>query len=310
MYSQPRLLALVALALVAVMTPAAGQEVAAPATSIPDLSGIWGRNQFHYEPPASGPSPVVEKRRRPNGALVANIYVGDYSNPILRPQAAEAVRKRGEMELSGTAPPNAHNQCWPEPTPLVLNTQFGMEMIQQKDKIILLYLSDHQVRNVLMDVPHSEHATPTWQGESVGHFEGDTLIIDTVGLRVGPLSMVDLYGTPFSPALHVIERYRLIDGATARDLQQKHESTYFGAGRSSPATNEYGRGDIDPDPTKPGLQVEITIDDPATFTTPWSGLVTYRHVLGEWPEAVCAQNIRGSGSSWVSLVPKAEKPDF
>jgi hypothetical protein len=76
------------------------------------LADIWGRNMFHYEPPSSGPSPVVEKRRRPNGALIANVYVGDYSNPILRPQAAEAVRKRGEMELSGTAPPNAHNQCW------------------------------------------------------------------------------------------------------------------------------------------------------------------------------------------------------
>jgi hypothetical protein len=214
------------------------------------------------------------------------------------------------MELSGTAPPKAHNQCRPEPTPLGLNTQFGMEVIQQKNEIILLYLSDHQVRHVPMDVPHSEHATPTWQGESVGHFEGNKLIIDTVGLRVGPLSMVDSYGTPFSPALDVIERYRLIDGATARDLQQKHESTYFGAGRSSPAVNEYGRGEIDPDPTKPGLQVEITVDDPASFTMPWSAFMTYRRVLGEWPEAVCAENTRASGSSWVSVVPQAEKPDF
>jgi hypothetical protein len=44
------------------------------------------------------------------------------------------------------------------------------------------------------------------------------LVIDTIGQKIGPLSMVDLYGTPFSLALHVIERYRLIDGATARDL--------------------------------------------------------------------------------------------
>jgi hypothetical protein len=291
------------------MVRAGGPVSNAPAP-IPDLSGIWGRNMFHFGPPSSGPTPVVEKRRRPNGALVANIYVGDYSNPILRPQAAEAVRKRGELELSGTALPNAHNQCWPEPTPFALNTQFGVEVIQQKDEIILLYLSDHQVRRVRMNAPHSEHATPTWQGESVGHFEGDTLIVDTVGLRVGLLSMVDLYGTPFSAALHVIERYRLIDGAIARDLQQKHESTYFGTGQSSPATNECGRGDIDPDMTKPGLQVEITVDDPATFAMPWSAFVTYRRVLGEWPEAVCAENTRGSGSSWVSVVPQTEKPDF
>jgi hypothetical protein len=60
----------------------------------------------------------------------------------------------------------------------------------------------------------------------VGRYEGDTLVIDTIGENVGPLSMVDRYGTPFSPALHVIERYRLIDGTLARDLQQKHESVF------------------------------------------------------------------------------------
>ena len=97
---------------------------------------------------------------------------------------------------------------------------------------------------------------------------------------------------------------------SVRDLQLKHESTYFGAGRSSPPNNPYGRGDIDPDATKPGLQGEITVDDPAVFTTPWSGLMTYRHVQGEWPEAVCAENTQGSGSSWIVLVPQADKPDF
>ena len=119
--------------------------------------------------------------------------------------------------------------------------------------------------------------------------------------------MVDGYGTPFSAALHVIERYRLIDGALARDLQQNHQSNY---NSSAGVLRPYGRGDIDPDTMKPGLQVEITADDPATFTTPWSALVTYRHVMGDWPEAVCAENRRGAGSSWVSLVPQAEKPDF
>src|SRR5262245_11937780 len=140
--------------------------------------------------------------------------------------------------------------------------------------------------------------------------KGDTLVIDTIGQRVGPLSMVDRYGTPFSGSLHVIERYRLIDGTTARDLQLKHESAYFAAGGSSPPANPYGRGEIDLDPTKPGLQVEITVDDPATFATPWSAFVTYRRVQGTLPEAVCAENTRGSGSSWVSQVPLALKPDF
>jgi hypothetical protein len=157
----------------------------------------------------------------------------------------------------------------------------------------------------------SEHPTPTWQGESIGYYDGDTLVIDTIGQKIGPLSMVDLYGTPFSSALHVIERYQLIDGAKARDLQLTHESAYFGAGTLNPMTNEYGIK-IDPDSIKPGLQVEIIVDDPPTFTTPWSAFVTYRHILDDspWPEGVCAENTRGAGSAWMSLVPRADKPDF
>jgi hypothetical protein len=194
-----------------------------------------------------------------------------------------------------------------EPTPFLLGIQFGMELIQCKDEVTLLYVSDNQVRHVRMDVPHSAHPTPTWQGESVGHYEGDTLVVDTIGQKVGPLSMVDRYGTTFGTTLHVIERYRLIDGVMARDLQRKHETTYLGARASSPLTNEYGRGDIDADTAKPGLQVEITVDDPSVFTVPWFGLVTYRHVQGIWPEAVCAENTRGG---WVTRVPRAEKADF
>jgi hypothetical protein len=294
---------------------------AAQTTSIPDLSGIWGR-WFNIEPPSSGPGPVVSKLRRPDGSIIHSV-VGDFTNPILRPHAAEVVKRNGELELSGIVIPNPHNQCRPEPTPFALSIQLGMQIIQQKDQVTLLYLSDHQARHVRLNVPHSDHPMPTWQGESVGHYEGDTLVVDTIGQKVGPLSMVDRFGTPFSAALHVIERYRLIDGATARDRQLKHESAYFGAGRSSPQNNPYGRGDIDPDPSKPGLQVEITVDDSAVFTVPWSGLLTYRRAQGEWPEAVCAENTHGSGTSSATsssssstcifsscLVPEADRPDF
>jgi len=52
----------------------------------------------------------------------------------------------------------------------------------------------------------------------------------------------------------------------------------------------YGRGTIDPDTAKKGLQVEFTVEDPGVFTTPWSGRVTYRRVIGDWPEAICAEH--------------------
>jgi hypothetical protein len=122
--------------------------------------------------------------------------------------------------------------------------------------------------------------------------------------------MVDMYGTPFSEKLHVVERYRLIDGAAARDAQQQHDARYFPPGVASPLTNEYGRGSLDPDTGKPGLQVEVTVEDPETFTTPWSALITYRHVQGDWPEAICAENTREYYANRDTAIPRADKPDF
>jgi hypothetical protein len=167
-----------------------------------------------------------------------------------------------------------------------------------------------------MNVPHPLHATPTWQGDSVGHYEGDTLVIDTVGVKVGPLSMVDLYGTPHSDALHVIERYRLIDGEAASEAQRKHLGVYIDP-NGDPAllafeviSPFYGRGPIDPNTSKKGLQVEITVNDPGVFTVPWSGLVTYRPVTGDWPETVCAENTHEYYNNGFTKIPEADKPDF
>ena len=49
-----------------------------------------------------------------------------------------------------------------------------------------------------MNQPHPTQVTPSWYGDSVGHYEGDTLVIDTVGVKIGPFSMVDMYGTPYT----------------------------------------------------------------------------------------------------------------
>ena len=275
-------------------------------TITPDLSGPWGRNIFHFEPPPTGAAPVVNRMRKSGGGMNEFLRVGDYANPILKPGAADTIRKRGEMILNGSAFPNPHNQCWPEPTPFTLIIQLGVEIVQQKDEVLFLYLADHKVRHVRMNVPHAAQVTPTWQGDSVGHYEGQTLVVDTVGQKVGPLSMIDQYGTPFSGVLHVIERYRLIDGEAASKAAKEHEDVY---GIYVPdLLNPYGRGDIDPDTSKKGLQVEITVEDPVMFTTRWSGLVTYRHVLGEWPEVVCAESPHMIGTE--TRIPTADSPDF
>jgi hypothetical protein len=160
------------------------------AASIPDFSGIWGHLSLPgFEPPLSGPGPVVNKSRtsqvvggdgRPvpatNGALVSSIYqfVGDYSNPILKPEAAEVVKKHGEIELSGVPAPTPSNQCWPGGMPFAL-WNIGMQMLQQPHQITILYSFDHEVRHVRLNQPHPAQVTPSWYGDSVGHYEGDTL---------------------------------------------------------------------------------------------------------------------------------------
>jgi hypothetical protein len=90
--------------------------------------------------------------------------------------------------------PSPTIQCWPEPVPYIFNG-VAMQMLQQPDKITFLYPNDHQVRRVRMNQPHPVQVTPSWYGDSVGYYEGDTLVIDTVGVKIGPVAMVDFYGS-------------------------------------------------------------------------------------------------------------------
>jgi hypothetical protein len=112
------------------------------------------------------------------------------------------------------------NQCWPQGVPFIF-TNDAVQLLQQPDKITMLYDEDHEVRHVHMNKPHPAQVTPSWYGDSVGHYEGDTLLIDTVGFKIGPFSAVDQYGTPFTQALHVVERYRLIDYEAAKEAWER-----------------------------------------------------------------------------------------
>jgi hypothetical protein len=116
----------------------------------------------------------------------------------------------------------------------------------------------------------------SWYGDSVGHYEGDTLVIDTVGQAVKPLSVVDGFGTPHTAKLHVVERYRVI-----RDARGK------------------------------GLEVKFRVEDPGAFTMPWAGMVVYRSARGAWEEVVCAENNRSFADGTVlAQIPEQPRPDF
>ena len=177
------------------LVPAAGSATsgAQGAPSIPDFSGIWG-NPFltgGLEAPTSGPGPVTNRSRR-NGVSDIYQFVGDYTNPILKPRAAEAVKKQGEISLTGVTYPTPGNQCWPEPLPFIFRN-FGMQILQQPHQITILHSDNHEVRRVRLNQPHRAQVTPSWYGDSVGRCEGDTLVIDTIGIKIGPFAMVDDY---------------------------------------------------------------------------------------------------------------------
>ena len=192
------------------------------AAFIPDFSGTWAHPYLTgFEPPASGPGPVRNRSRRPDGVANFNRLVGDYTNPILQPWAAEVVKKHGEISLAGQGYPTPSNQCWPGGVPYVF-WDFLVQIFQQPDHILMIYRQGHELRRVRMNEPHPEQVTPSWYGDSVGHYEGDTLVIDTVGIKVGPFAMVDMYGTPHSSALHVVERYRLVDYDDAKDAFERN----------------------------------------------------------------------------------------
>ena len=283
-----------------VATPTLG-DGSESAKSIPDFSGVWLHTLPGFEPLATGPTALINRSRRENGTGDILKLNGDYANPILKPEAAAIVKKHAQLGLDGIGDPNPRNQCWPEGVPFVF-TNGPTELVQDKDRVLILYVYDHQVRRVRLNAKHPEHVTPTWYGDSVGHYEGDTLVIDTVGLKIGKYSMVDWYGTPHSEALHVIERYRMLDPEAAKDgfARDAKQHNVADGMRNANSRGKY-------------LQLQFTVEDKNVFTQPWTATMTYGaggdNSAADWSEYACAENIQWySGKD--ADVPQASKPDF
>ncbi len=155
---------------------------------------MWGRNSFDFAPSSSGPHPVTNSVRLRNGASDPRFRVGDFTNPILKPEAADVVRRRGELSRGGDFP-DASNQCGPYTPPYSHAMGLQLEILQVKGQVLILYPQDQGVRHIRLNQRHPSAVTPSQYGDSVGRYEGDTLVVDTVGFKVGPLSMVDRYVT-------------------------------------------------------------------------------------------------------------------
>jgi hypothetical protein len=156
-------------------------------------------------------------------------WLGDYTNPILKTQAAEVLKKVGDLIVIGTVSPDLHNSCWPEPPPFVMALHFGVLIVPLRDEVTFVYLLHNTVRHVRLNAT----LTPSWQCHSVGRYEGDMLVIDTVGIKDAPLS---------------------------GDEDARHYDLH-------------------------------------------------RRVVGDWPEAICAENTQWYPGTY-SAVPMADKPDF
>jgi hypothetical protein len=298
----------------AVAMPAHGQTTAPTAgpadsgtqsaASIPDFSGNWAHPGLGFGPPLSGPGPVRNRTQLPSGASDFRKVVGDYTNPILKPAAAEVVKRFGEISSSGRAFPDPDNMCLQNPVPYIF-WNFNVQLLQQPDKVTLIYAHDDDFREVRLNAPHPATVIPSLHGDSVGHYEGDTLVIDTVGVKLGPYRMIDRFGTPYTPALHVVERYRLLDYEATKEALARQDKEWPRAGAA-----------IDPNDRGKGLQLEFTVEDEGVFTMPWSATITYgRAANPDWEERVCAENVQHDYeglyySDKDAHLPTAGKPDF
>jgi hypothetical protein len=216
----------------------------------PDLSGLWQTNNAAPEllerliPEATngvGEEPVSE--------YFINILT-DFKpeEPLLRPAAAKELQQRSQ-HLNDESP---LPRCLPTGMPMVEMAPAPYKIIQSPGLVVMLYERNTTYRQVYTDgrsLPNDPQ--PTWLGYSVGKWDGDSLVVDTIGFN--DRGWLDARGHTHSEALHLTERFHRID---------------FGH-----------------------MEVQLTIDDPKTYTRPFTiKLKQYLLPDSDLLESYCAEN--------------------
>jgi hypothetical protein len=226
---------------------------------------------------SAGPGPVESDPAHPyvpNGQGQSTYRVADLTNPILKPWVVAQMKKSNDDVLEGKVPFIARERCWPGGVPNwdIYKPGQPVHIFQANDQVVMVNELYAETRRVYLNVPHSKNPKPSWYGESVGHYEGDTLVVDTVGFN--DRTFVDNYRTPHTKELHVIERFRMIEG-----------------GKS--------------------LEVKIQVEDEGAFNMPWTARSTWRRVkAGRLIEDICEPNNDFYFGYEVAPLPHADKPDF
>jgi hypothetical protein len=281
----------------AVSALAAGAS--SPPNFAPNPSATWFAYKREFIAPKSGPGPVMQHAKYPRvtnddyrvTGQQPTFAFADIDNPILQPWAREVIRKQNEIVSSGKPAYSRHASCYPVGIPhfLLMPMTRPMYFVQGPKEVVMLLTSFADVRRIYLDVPHSKDLKPSWTGESVGHYEGDTLVVDTIGLS--EKAPVDGFETPHTDQLHVVERWRLIDDQT--------------------------------------LEVNVYVEDPGAFTTPWTAIQRYSRTegiarrtsitnvamlasAGEGPllEAICSENPNSLMGLETIPIAQSKVPDF
>ena len=238
------------LALIAAGLALATQAAEAPAAALPDWSGVWNPLEVNVFDPSAKPDQVRQAGGIENFQPQAS-YDRDY------PPYNASYNARYEATLAKTragigTDPTAG--CVPPGVPRVMAIPYPFEFVIQPQRVLMLFEGYSQRREVFTDGRgHPAELDPTYNGHSIGHWEGATLVVETVGLRAD--TVFDVTGGPHSDAMTVTERIRRLDDKTLEDV--------------------------------------IAIFDPKAMTRPWTVTRTYAHrpdwVLTEY---VCEENQR------------------
>jgi hypothetical protein len=226
---------------------------AAPRSAPPDFwvgDVGWVHNLNATFPPVEGsPSPVVQDPGHPFKGTVWRI--GDVSNPNLKPWVKDAMKKDNDEIEHGKIAFQARSSCLPSGVPNIFLPGNPLLILQTPKEVLMIKEGGQEVRRIYLDVPHSANVKPSWYGESVGHYEGDTLVVDTIGQNAK--TVVDAFRTPHTEKLHVVERWQLVDGGKT-------------------------------------LEAKFTLDDPDTFNKAWSTYLRYVRGKEPFYEDICAEN--------------------
>jgi hypothetical protein len=197
--------------------------------------------------------PRVSNQEAARTGAQPTYFIADLSDSaLLKPWVLERMKKDAAEVLAGKIAFTPHSSCVPAGVPGFHLYGFQpLYFVQTPSEVVMIYSNDQQVRRVYLDAPHTDNLKPSWYGESVGHYEGDTLVVDTVGLN--DKTFVNNFRTPHTEKLHVVERFRLTDGGNA-------------------------------------MRVDITFEDPDAFNAPWTVMQHYDRIQGPMVEAICAEN--------------------